>query len=876
MSIIQEAAKNYIQHGYSVIPAGLDKKVIGLLKPYFTKAITENEIPKKFNGAPAIGLICGEISNNTEVLDIDDVSCHEPLTSMIKIKHIDILDRLVFTKTPRGFGVIYRVEPGVDIGGHQDLAFTFIEQEGPGPHNWNGRSDLQAKEYNGKWYTKAARLETRATGNYTMICPSPGYEILEGSLEDLQPISAEDRKSILDLARTFNQWPEDEEKPQKHSAIFKKRIPTPWDIYNNSIDYEILLRQAGWKKVGKVKNGTTWSRPGGTPNKGSATLHYDGKLHVFSSNAAPLEANEQYTAYAFLTYMDYDGDFQVSANALTEAGYIPDMSIEEVTEVLKDDPDQLENAYRKSGLTEAEVSQIAIDLGLVIPPGKGVGRVEIFYDETELNRVVEEMDRAVSTISGKWGYYKFMTILGFVNRDNSFQMYETSNFELRCEQSFYMTKYVKQGKKSVIKNVKIPDGCVNMLMKYPDISAQEIRGFASHPTLLNGKIIGLQDGFQDGIMFQDCEQFEIDDRPFMDCYNRLIDLFCVDMLFPDPELGPALFVSMLMTAVARLGIDGGCPGYLITANSPGTGKSTLFEIVSRVVYGKLFPSVRWKESSEEMSKELVSYLRRGKECMLYDNIKQKKAIDNEDLAQLITAGCFEGRLLGLSEEITVDARAMFVFIGNDIKVAAELARRIMTVQLRAEKDNPERRPVQIKRIAEYCDTHRVEAMGCILKMLQEGTTMADKLDHTSGLEFWDRVVRNPILGETQIDISGGFDISATQSEENQSVKSIVFLLADVFGIGNVFYTKDIYLAIADYLRPEEQSAADQIRALKEDECGALRDALIDVNQRAAMSSQSTGNALKSLSDYQISGGLKFVRHVTKSNQPRKHWIENVE
>ena len=200
----------------------------------------------------------------------------------------------------------------------------------------------------------------------------------------------------------------------------------------------------------------------------------------------------------------------------------------------------------------------------------------------------------------------------------------------------------------------------------------------------------------------------------------------------------------------------------------------------------------------------------------------------------------------------------------------------MTVQLRAEKDNPERRPVFIKKVAEYCDEHRVEAMGCILKMLQEGTTMADKLDHTSGLEFWDRVVRNPILGETQIDISGGFDISATQSEENQSVKSIVFLLADVFGIGNVFYTKDIYLAIADYLRPEEQSAADQIRALKEDECGALRDALIDVNQRAAMSSQSTGNALKSLSDYQISGGLKFVRHVTKSNQPRKHWIENVE
>lgn len=876
MSEIQEAAKSYIQNGFSAFPVKA-KDNPGPWREYMSRIMPEDEVPVRFNGSEMCAIAGGPVSGNLVDLDIDDPDSREPLINMIKARHPDILDRLVFTKTPNGFGILFRSESLVI--GNRKIARGWLKVDGPGPHTWKGRpTQYTGKMSDGEFFISPTKLETKSEGGYFLIHPSPGYEILSGSLEGLKPISDLDTNSILAIAKLFHEGPEILDSTTKSVDYEeRKKIPYPGDVYASKVDCGPILKRNGWAIITKCPGGKShWGRPGASSKRIGGTLYPDNSFMVFTSNAAPLVEEKQYTSFALLTIFEFQSDFSASTKSVAEEGYVPDMTIEEVHSVLKDNPNELDSAYKRSGLTEAEVSGIATSLGLAIPAGKHPDRVEICYDKTELNRVVEEMDHAVSNIAGKWGYYKFMTLLGFVNKDNSFQMYKKSNFEQRCEQSFYMTSYVTRGKKAAIENIRVPPHCVEMLMDYPDTSAEEIRGFASHPTLLNGKIIGLQDGFEEGIMFQDCDQFEIDSRSFKECYNRLIELFCIDMLFPDPELGPALFVSMLMTAVARLGLDGGCPGYLITANSPGTGKSTLFEIVSRVVYGKLVPSVRWKESSEEMSKELVSYLRRGKECMLYDNIKQKKAIDNEDLAQLITAGCFEGRLLGLSEEITVDARAMFVFIGNDIKVATELARRIMTVQLRAEKDNPERRPVQIKRVAEYCDTHRVEAVGCILKMLQEGTRMADKLEHTSGLEFWDRVVRNPIVSETGIDVSGGFDISATQSEENQSVKSIVCLLAGVFGIGHVFYTKDVYLAIADYLRPEEQSAAEQIRALKDDECGALRDALIDVNQRAAMNSQSTGNALKSLSDYQISGDLKFVRHITKSNQPRKHWIVYAE
>jgi len=876
-SEIQEAARNYINAGMSVIPVTAKKKSIGPWRQFQNEILPVEDVTKKFNGSKNIAIICGEVSQGLECLDIDDVEVREDLVGMIKIKHKNILDRLVFSKTPRGYGVVYRCEENIE--GNQKLAMSYDAVDGPGAYDWNGRADLEAFEVDGKWFVSACKLETRGSGGYFLSAPSPGYEVLEGDMLNLQPISAEDRDSILNIARGFDSSPKEPtvgvtKKPRDE----RLKILYPSDVYNAAVDYPELLIDNGWQKIGNVKGGSTWRRPNGTAKKISATLYDDGMLMVFSTNALPLKAEKQYSAANFYCEMNCGGDFKAATKEWANAGYTPEMTEEEVREVLEDNPDELDNAYRRSGLGEAAISAIAIDLGLTVPVGKGAGRIEIFYDKTELNRVVDEMDHAVATVDGKWGYYKFMTVLGMVDNDNSFRSYKKTNFEQRCEQSFYMTSYVKRGKKSELERIKAPPHCIEMLMDYPDMSAKEIRGFAAHPVLMNDKIIGLQDGFEDGIMFKGCNGFKIDDRSFLDCYNRVVELFCGDMLFVDADLGPALFVSMMMTAVARLGLDGGCPGYLVTANSPGTGKSTLFEIVSRVVYGKLFPSVRWKESVEEMGKELVSYLRRGKECMLYDNIQQKKAIGNEDLAQLITAGCFEGRILGLSEEITVDARAMFVFIGNDIKLSSELTRRVMSVELRAERDNPERRPVKIKRISQYCDDNRNEAMGCILKMLQEGVKMEDKLDHSSGLEFWDKVVRNPIVSEVGIDISRGFDISATNSEENQSVKSIVHLLAAVFGVGvhQAFYTRDVYLAITDNIRDDEIKRAGEIRKDNEEACRELRDALLDINQRAAMTTQSTGNAMKTLSDYQISGDLRFVRHITKSNQSKRHWIEAIE
>lgn len=877
--MIRVKAQTLLEHGYSVIPVRENKRSFGSWKEYQQHPIKIEEIPRRFNGAKHMAIICGQVSGSLENLDIDDVECRDALVSMIKAKHADILDKLVFTKTPNGYGIVYRYQGKVP--GNLKLAMTWDEVEGPGEYEWNDRASLQAKQVDGKWVVSACRLETRGEAGYFLTAPSPGYEILEGSFENLQPISKSERDSIIAIAKTFDLRPLEEEVSETGKVFdSRKKIPWPGDIYNDNVDFEGLLLQYGWKRHGKTTDGVTYSRPGKTEKVG-ATLYNDGKLHIFSSNASPLEEGKQYTAFGVLAAMEFGNDWSTATKHIIEEGFEVHLTEAELKEILEDNPDQLEEAYNRSGLPESTVSQIAMDCGIPLPQGRRPGRIEVLYDKLELNRVVTECDAAMAAVEGEWGYYNYSGRVGYVTKDNTFMGYDKESLELRAEQSLYMTQWNIQNKKPKLEPIRVHTHVLNKLLVFPDSSAPKIIGFAQHPVVVNGEVIGIHDGFHKGIMFQRCTEmgFKVDDRSWMECYNRIVELFCDDILFKDKDLGQALFVSMMLTGLTRLGIPGGCPGYFITANEPGTGKSTLFEFISRIVYGRNVQSVDWGTDQVERRKEIISCLREGVECFVFDNIQQGEEVKSPILAQALSAGEFKSRVMGKGEMVHVQAQSLFVFIGNNLNMSTELARRLMTVELLASSENPARRKVKIKRIAEFCEAHRVEVVGCLLKMILEGEGMDDKIKRESGFTFWDKIVRNPILAQTGLDIMQGFEVSSDNSEENYDIASSIELLAAVFGVGpgNSFTTRELYLAIAEerWLSDDERiSAAEIIQGVEED-AGVLKDAMISLNGRAAVSIKSLGKCMSQL-DNRVTGNKRFVRHKTKSKKPIQHWVEIVE
>lgn len=94
----------------------------------------------------------------------------------------------------------------------------------------------------------------------------------------------------------------------------------PGDDFNSRGDIGPILEHHGWQHLGDSGDNQLWRRPGKSEGNHSAT--FDGQVfYVFSSNAAPFEANKGYAKFQVFAVLEHDGDFSAAARELAEQGY---------------------------------------------------------------------------------------------------------------------------------------------------------------------------------------------------------------------------------------------------------------------------------------------------------------------------------------------------------------------------------------------------------------------------------------------------------------------------------------------------------------------------------------------------------------------------
>ncbi len=86
-----------------------------------------------------------------------------------------------------------------------------------------------------------------------------------------------------------------------------------------------LLERHGWKYLRTDGENQRWQRPAKNGDGISASLGiagaHAGKLFVFSSSAAPLEADRGYSAFQVYAVLEHGGDWSAAARALAAEGY---------------------------------------------------------------------------------------------------------------------------------------------------------------------------------------------------------------------------------------------------------------------------------------------------------------------------------------------------------------------------------------------------------------------------------------------------------------------------------------------------------------------------------------------------------------------------
>lgn len=216
----------------------------------------------------------------------------------------------------------------------------------------------------------------------------------------------------------------------------------------------------------------------------------------------------------------------------------------------------------------------------------------------------------------------------------------------------------------------------------------------------------------------------------------------------DDGRAPSLsaFLALVFTLILRPSIRGSVPGFLISANSRGTGKSRLASVASWIGTGAPLETTGFAKDDEEVRKKITSHLRAGDRFVCFDNVK--RPIGGESIEIAITSETWSDRALGSNDVLRLPNQAVFVFTGNNLTTSEDASRRFVPIELETRHVNPEDRiGFRIADLGEYLENNRTRLVVAVLTIARAwwaaGCPQGDARPLGS-FEGWSRVVP-PIL-----------------------------------------------------------------------------------------------------------------------------------
>ena len=217
----------------------------------------------------------------------------------------------------------------------------------------------------------------------------------------------------------------------------------------------------------------------------------------------------------------------------------------------------------------------------------------------------------------------------------------------------------------------------------------------------------------------------------------------------------AAWLAAMLTPLARFAIFGPCPLFVFDANSPGTGKSKLTDLIAIVSTGRDMPRTTYPDSDEEMRKRITSIALAGDRIILIDNIAL--AFGGPALDSALTATTWRDRILGRSE-LTADLPLFTVWYatGNNMTLKGDVLRRVILSRLETTRERPEERTgFAIEGdLLEYARRERPRLVAAGLTLLRAHALAGRPnggLAPLGSYESWSQVVRSAIYWAISID-----------------------------------------------------------------------------------------------------------------------------
>lgn len=244
--------------------------------------------------------------------------------------------------------------------------------------------------------------------------------------------------------------------------------------------------------------------------------------------------------------------------------------------------------------------------------------------------------------------------------------------------------------------IAAPPTLIKSLISNPDF-AKPLTGLLETPTITPAGVnmsksgyneaTGLHCNFDDKLVDKLATKATHQDG--IDAVRALWAHLLYDFPFKD-DLNRDAALAMLLTAFQRKFIAS-APGFMITATTQASGKSTLADVCFRIAYGKPAIAANWTTNQDEMSKYLLSILKAGPSGICFDNLPHGSLLDGDQLAKVLTEELYQGRLLRSNKTCTTPTDTLVVLTGNQLRAVNDMRSRLVPIHLEPQVDNPESR-----------------------------------------------------------------------------------------------------------------------------------------------------------------------------------------
>lgn len=328
-----ESAEKWHDSGCSVIPilANGTKRPAIEWKRNQAKRIHPSAYRRELAQGCGIGLICGEVSGNLELTEIEARATSAELLSRIldecTKRDVDstwlFLNASLSILSPSGgLHLVYRIEDH-EVPGNTKIA----------------RRPANADELAENPQDKVKVLaETRGEGGYFIAAPTGGtvhptgqdWKLVAGQIGDIPTINWIERNALHEaIHAALDKMPQEaaRERPRSVAPDQTRTGTRPGDDFNERADWHDILEPAGWTvHTYKSANEIWWTRPGKDRKEGhSATTGHSGRgaddrLYVMSSSSE-FNTDEPMTKFYVYAHYNHNGNPTAAARELGRQGY---------------------------------------------------------------------------------------------------------------------------------------------------------------------------------------------------------------------------------------------------------------------------------------------------------------------------------------------------------------------------------------------------------------------------------------------------------------------------------------------------------------------------------------------------------------------------